>query len=269
MKAGMNKILKPDGRALVVAMDHGRDWGPLPGIEKPGETIEKLIDAGIDGVFTTYGIAKQFGHLMAGRVSLIVRTDGYASAYREKWLEYASWQRLFSVEDALRVGADGILVMYFMGNESESPSLRVLAEYVSEADRLGVPIAVETMPCPSPNIPDTYDTKVIATAARIAMEHGADMVKCYYNGRADFSYVTETVPVPVLIAGGPVTETRLDALRMVSNAVKAGVRGVFFGQNIWRSPDPVGMARALSAIIHDDMAPEAAAEQFLAEAAVK
>jgi len=266
MKAGMNKILKPDGRALIVAMDHGRDWGALPGIEKPGETIEKLIDAGVDGIFTSYGLAKLYGHLIAGRASLIVRTDGFASIYREKWLEYSSWQRLYEVEDALRVGADGILVLYFLGAPGESASLRVMAEYAAEADRLGVPIAVEAMPCPGPMIPDTNDTKVIATAARIAVEHGADIIKCYYNGRDDFSYVTETVPAPVLIAGGPVTETRLDALRLVYNAVKAGAKGVFFGQNIWRSSDPVGMAHALSAIIHQEMAPEQAAAQFLAEA---
>lgn len=259
----MQKILKPDGRALIVAMDHGRDWGPLPGIENPAATIETVVDAGADCIFTTYGLAKQCGHLVNGRAGLIVRIDGYASAYREKWLHYSSWQQLYSVEDAVRVGADGVIVLYFLGAPGEPESLRVTAQAAVEADRLGVPLAVEALPCPCEAIPDTTATKAIAAASRIAVEHGADMIKCYYNGKDDYSYVVETSPVPVLIAGGPVTETRLQALQMVSNAIKAGVRGVFFGQNIWRSPDPAGMVKAMSAIIHDDMAPEEAEQRFL------
>jgi DhnA family fructose-bisphosphate aldolase class Ia len=263
MKSAMQKILKPDGRALIVAMDHGRDWGPLPGIENPAATIEKVVDAGADCIFTTYGLAKQCGHLVNGRAGLIVRIDGYASAYREKWLHYSSWQQLYSVEDAVRVGADGVIVLYFLGAPGEPESLRVTAQAAVEADRLGIPLAVEALPCPCEAIPDPNDTRAIAAASRIAVEHGADMIKCYYNGKDDYAYVTETSPVPVLIAGGPVTETRLEALQMVRNAMKAGVRGVFFGQNIWRSPDPVGMVKAMSAIIHDDMEAEEAERRFL------
>ena len=244
-------------------MDHGRDWGALPGIEDPGKTIETVVDAGADCVFTTYGLAKQYGHLVNGRAGLIVRLDGYASAYREKWLEYSSWQQLYSVEDAVRVGADGVIVLYFLGAPGESASLKVMAQAAVEADRLGVPLAVEALPCPCEKIPDTSDTKVIAAASRIAVEHGADMIKCYYNGKDDYSYVANTSHVPVLIAGGPVTNTRLEALQMVSNAIKSGVCGVFFGQNIWRSPDPVGMVKAMSAIIHDDMDPVEAEKKYL------
>ena len=263
MKSAMQKILKPDGRALIVAMDHGRDWGPLPGIEDPGETIEKVVDAGADCIFTTYGLAKLYGHLVNGRAGLIVRIDGYASAYREKWLHYSSWQQLYSVEDAVRVGADGVIVLHFVGAPAEPDSLRVTAQAAVEADRLGIPLAVEALPCPCEAIPDPSDTKAIAAASRIAVEHGADMIKCYYNGKDDYSYVTKTSPVPVLIAGGPVTETRLEALQMVSGAMKSGVRGVFFGQNIWRSPNPVGMVKAMSAIIHDDMDPAEAEGLYL------
>ncbi len=263
MKSAMQKILKPDGRALIVAMDHGRDWGPLPGIEDPGKTIEMVVDAGADCIFTTYGLAKQYGHLVNGRAGLIVRIDGYASAYREKWLEYSSWQQLYSVEDAVRVGADGVIVLYFLGAPAESASLKVMAQAAAEADRLGIPLAVEALPCPCDRIEDPGSTEIIAAAARIAVEHGADMIKCYYNGKDDYAYVPNTSHVPVLIAGGPVTETRLQALQMVSGAIKSGVRGVFFGQNIWRSPDPVGMVKAMSAIIHEDMDPAEAEAQYL------
>jgi DhnA family fructose-bisphosphate aldolase class Ia len=260
MKETVSKILKPDGKALIVAMDHARDWGALPGLVDPAKTIEMVIDAGADGIMTTYGVIKQFGHLMFGRVSVLLRADGYNSYLGEKWMEYTKWQRLYSVEDALRVGADAVVLNYFLGIPAEGDSLRVMAETAAEADKLGMPLVVEALACKSPNIPDHLDAKYIAVAARIAAEHGADVVKCYYSGTPEYRQVIQDTYVPVTIAGGPAKETMLDALKMVSDAMRIGVKGVFFGQNIWRSANPTGMVRALSDIIHRGVDPEMAHE---------
>ena len=137
---------------------------------------------------------------------------------------------------------------------------RVTAQAAVEGGPVGLPLAVERCRAharPSRTPPIQSDCRGF-THCRGAWLHD----QCYYNGKDDYAYVVKPV-VPVLIAGGPVTETRLQALQMVSNAIKAGVRGVFFGQNIWRSPDPAGMVKAMSAIIHDDMAPEEAEQRFL------
>jgi DhnA family fructose-bisphosphate aldolase class Ia len=259
----VQKLLRPDGRALYVAMDHARDWGGLPGLERPEETIGRVVAGGADGIMTTYGVAKQFGHLLAGRVPVIVRLDGWCSHYREKWLEYRGWQQLFTVEEALRVGADGVIVNYFMGAPGESESLRVLARCAADADRLGVPLVVESLPSPNAEIPEPNDPEVIAVAARIATEHGADLIKCYFGGGVEgFRRVTETNPAPVLVAGGPVMDSPLAVLEVVGQAMRAGARGVFFGKNIWQSCDPGAMTRAIARVIHDEAAPSEAVEEL-------
>jgi DhnA family fructose-bisphosphate aldolase class Ia len=89
----------------------------------------------------------------------------------------------------------------------------------------------------------------MASAARIAFEHGADLVKSYYT--ENFREVTDNCPVPVLIAGGPRMETAEETLQVVSDATQAGAAGVVFGRNIWQSGDTRGMIRALNAIIHE------------------
>jgi DhnA family fructose-bisphosphate aldolase class Ia len=265
VKPSVQNVLGPDGRALIVAMDHARDWGPLPGLERPDEVIERVIAGGADGIMTTYGVAKQYGHLLAGRVKTIVRLDGWASHLRETWLAYSGWQDLYTVEDALRVGADAVIVNYFMGIAAEHASLRVVARAAADADRHGVPLVVESLPCPSPQIAAPNDPAMIATAARIATEHGADIIKCYYSGTTDgFRHVTETNAAPVLIAGGAVMNTPLDVLEVVHGAIAAGARGVFFGNNIWRAADPAAMVRAMRAVIHDDVSPEVAAQPLMA-----
>lgn len=263
MKDTVKNLVKADGKALIVAMDHARDWGALPGLVDPAETIQTVIDAGADGIMTTYGVIKQFGHLMFGKVAVMLRMDGYNSCLGEKWMEYTRWQRLYSVEDALRLGAQGVVVNYFMGIPAEGDSLRIMAETAVEADKLGMPLIVEALACKSPNIPDHLDPKYIAMAARIAAEHGADIVKCYYSGTLDYRQVVRETYVPVMIAGGPAKETMLDALRMVSQAMSVGVKGIFFGQNIWRSSNPAGVVKALSDIIHRGVDPEIAHELYI------
>ena len=150
-----------------------------------------------------------------------------------------------------------------MGGPAEHDSLRVLAACAAEADRLGVPLVAECLPCPVPKIAEPNDPEHIAVAARIATEHGADMIKCYYSGTAEgFQKVTSTNPAPVMIAGGPVVDSALELLGMVSGAMRAGARGVFFGKNIWQSADPTATVRAMHRVIHDDASPQEAVEEL-------
>jgi fructose-bisphosphate aldolase, class I len=265
MKPSVQKLLCPDGKALYVAMDHARDSGPLPGLEHPQEVIEQVIASGADGIMTTYGMAKQYGHLMAGRIRLVVRLDGWSSAYREQWTMYTGWQKLFSVEAAVRLGADAVICNYFLGAAGESASLLVLGQCAEEADRLGVPLVVESVPCPGPNLTDPNDAQHLAVAARIAVEHGADMIKTFYNGDSEtFRHVIDTCPVPLLVAGGPMMNTALKILQVVHGGMQAGAKGIFFGKNIWRSPDPSAMVRAMLAVIHANVPPEIAVQEFAA-----
>jgi len=98
----LNRIRARDGKALIVAMDHGAIQGPK-GLERPGEVIKQVIAGGADAILTIYGIAKVFGKELAP-VGLIMRTDGGASTIGPDISESAG---LYRVEDALRLGADG------------------------------------------------------------------------------------------------------------------------------------------------------------------
>jgi hypothetical protein len=87
-----------------------------------------------------------------------------------------------------------------------------------------------------------------------AAELGARVVKTYYT--EDFDRITETCPVPVVIAGGPKTDDALEVLNFVRDGIDKGAIGVNLGRNIWQHHDPVGMANALRAVIHEDAAPK-------------
>ena len=89
--------------------------------------------------------------------------------------------------------------------------------------------------------------EVVAHAARIGAECGADIVKTLYTGDIDsFTKVVESIPVPVVIAGGPKSKTDLDILKMTEDAMNAGAKGVTYGRNIFAHKSPAKDCRSIS-----------------------
>ncbi len=239
-------------RALVVAMDHARTLGVVPGLEDVGTTLDRVLDAGADGIMTNYGVIKHFKERLIGRVPTYLRLDGGPTIFREDWLEYSEWSLLHTVEDARRLGVDGVCVMGFMGGDVEMRTYEIVARVVGECAADGLPVMVEALPCPAERIPDPKAADMMASASRIAFELGADIVKTYYTGHPDsFRRVSETCPVPVLIAGGVRMDSTEEALEVVHGAMAGGAKGVVFGRNIWQDPDPAKVVTAMRAIIHD------------------
>ncbi|RJQ54774.1 MAG: 3-hydroxy-5-phosphonooxypentane-2,4-dione thiolase, partial [Actinobacteria bacterium] len=67
----------------------------------------------------------------------------------------------------------------------------------------------------------------------------------------EFERVVETCPVPVVIAGGKKLPER-EALELAHDAVVHGAAGVDMGRNIFQSDNPVGMIRAVRAVVQDN-----------------
>jgi fructose-bisphosphate aldolase/2-amino-3,7-dideoxy-D-threo-hept-6-ulosonate synthase len=113
------------------------------------------------------------------------------------------------------------------------------------------------------NIKDPHDPEVVAHAARIGAECGADIVKTVYTGDIDsFAKVISSIPVPVVIAGGPKANTDMDILQMTEDAMVAGAKGVTFGRNIFAHKKPHKMVEALAGVIFKKQTAKEAAEKI-------
>jgi len=85
-----------------------------------------------------------------------------------------------------------------------------------------------------------------ADGARIALEHGADLLKLEVGG--DYRLFGDTVqasPVPVFVLGGPKRPTQRETLADVVAAAEAGAVGLTIGRNVWQQRDPRRMVEAL------------------------
>jgi class I fructose-bisphosphate aldolase len=257
----VNRLKLPE-KAVIVALDHGQTLGPVEGLTDPGKALETVIEAGADGIMTSFGVIKKHRDQLIGRVPTFLRLDGGPSVFREDWLKYTDWALLHSVDDARALGVDGVCVMCFLGGDVELRTFEIVSSVASECLGDGLPVMVEALPSiDTPRIRKPTSPEPMATAARIAFEHGADLVKTYYTGSPEgFRKVTESCPVPTFIAGGAKMDTVQAAFEVVHGAMQAGASGIVFGRNIWQNSDVPGIMKGLRSLVHDGVDVKSALE---------
>jgi len=241
----MGRMFQPDGRALFVAMDHAAYMGMGPSYDGG---LERIAAGRPDGILATWNIARTQASLFA-QSGLVLRVDGGTSELGERSSGDVG-DLLCSVEDALTLGADAVVVLAFPGQHDEHLSLRRLARLCAECERAGMPVMAEVIPGGwGQAVPWSIDS--VAMGARIAAELGADMVKTVCPGdTAEFAAVVEACPVPVVALGGPRMKSEGDVVSLARGVVQAGAAGIAFGRNVWGSPDPEALLRLLHRAVH-------------------
>ena len=254
MNSGKRKRLHrilPDGKTVIVPMDHGVTNGPIKGLVDMRAIVNKLLEGGADAMIIHKGIANAVD---TGKAGLIVHLSGsnqYSPDPNRK-------VRVCSVKEALRIGADAVSVHINVGANNESEMLQKLGAVADECDGFGMPLLAMMYPR-GDKISSEHDPEAVALAARLGAELGADIIKTNYTGDIEsFRRVTAGCPVPVIIAGGPKAKTDADVLKMVRDAMDAGGVGVSIGRNVFQNDNPTAMTRALSAIVHRGAGPDEA-----------
>ena len=253
MQNRLNRILSPvTGRTVMLAIDHGYFLGPTSGLEQPGATVAPLLEHA-DSLMLTRGTLRRCIP-PSSNVPIVLRVSGGTSILRELSQEGLT----ADIEDAIRLNASAITLSVFVGAEGERTSLLNLGKLIDAGERHGIPVLAVT----AVGKDMVRDVRYLGLACRICAELGAHFVKTYYC--EGFEEIVRTTPVPVVIAGGKKIPER-DAIRLASQAVIAGAAGVDMGRNIFQSDCPVGMIRAVRAVVHDDASEEQAFEIYRAE----
>jgi class I fructose-bisphosphate aldolase len=122
-----------------------------------------------------------------------------------------------------------------------------------------MPVLAEMLPAGFENPAEMWTAENIGHACRIGAELGVDFVKTTYSGDVEtFRRIVEQVYVPIIVLGGTKSEDPRDLLESIHGAIQAGASGVACGRNICQCDEPVKMAMAVAAIIHDGASVEAA-----------
>ncbi|MGM1030318.1 MAG: 3-hydroxy-5-phosphonooxypentane-2,4-dione thiolase [Actinomycetota bacterium] len=254
MQNRLSRILNPDtGRTVMLAFDHGYFQGPTSGLERLDLGVADLSGRA-DALMGTRG-AFRSSIAPGSSAGIVLRASGGPSVLKDLSDEHTA----VSIEDAVRINASAMAVQVFIGGEHESRSVKNLTSLVDAGYDAGIPVLGVT----AVGKELSRDARYLGLATRIIAELGAQLVKTYYCDDG-FEDVVAGCPVPVIMAGGKKLP-ELEALRMASNAVRAGAAGVDMGRNIFQSEAPQAMITAVRAVVHDDLDPDEAFELYTNE----
>jgi putative autoinducer-2 (AI-2) aldolase len=260
MKNRLSKLIQKDGKALFLPVDHGYFQGPTHMLEKPGETIKPLVQYA-DAIMLTRGVLRNCVDPAIPK-PIILRVSGATTVVGE---DLANENLVTSIQEIIRLNAMAVSMSVFIGSKYEHQSLSNLAKLVDEGEDYGIPVMAVTAVGKEL---EKREARYLALCCRVAAEIGARVVKTYYC-KEKFEKVVEGCPVPVVIAGGPKTETQREVFDFVYDGMQKGAIGVNLGRNIWQTEHPVAAIRAIRAIIHDNYTPQEAQDLFEQVAAGK
>lgn len=255
----LNHIFGKDGKTIIVALDGFGFSDNTDGVDYSVRSVKGLAKHGLNAALVTYGQAQLFQKDLLD-IPIILRVDGSTGIFDPK---VPTTDLFFDVEDALKLGAEGVVCMPFPGGENgkESQSYHMIAKLAKQSEEWNVPLLAETLPVTyavDPDDPRTDDPHYISTVARIGVEYGADVIKTLFTGDIQVDKkIVENVHKPCVALGGPKTDNET-YFKYVYNLMLAGVKGIACGRNITKDPNPVGKVAALNAIIHENKSVEEA-----------
>jgi fructose-bisphosphate aldolase/2-amino-3,7-dideoxy-D-threo-hept-6-ulosonate synthase len=252
----LERIMKREtGTTVIVPMDHGVSSGPIPGLIDLERSVDLIALGGANAVIGHMGLALH-GHRKGGPdIGLIL----HLSASTDLGPDPNDKVMVNTVQNALKMGADGVSMHVNVGAESEARMLSDLGRTAIECIEWGMPLLAMMYPR-GRKINDENMINSVKIAARVASELGADIVKTVYTGDPDsFREVTDGCHVPVVIAGGSKTND-IETLKLIEGAMEGGAAGVSIGRNAFQHAHPDRFVRAAAMIVHENRSAEEAIE---------
>jgi len=267
--------IMPNGRAMILAYDQGFEHGPRDFLEHPESgNFEYILEIARRGRFTGIvlhaGLAEKFeSEIQESKVPLILKLNGTSELNTE---DDPYSPQLYSVEDAVELGATAVGYTVYSGSEYEDEMQREFSKIIREAHSKGIPVigwmyprgqslfdrrsASKTLKLAleeqeKTNLAIDETPSIVAYGARIGLELGADIVKVKYTGSPEsFQWVVQSAfPTKVVMSGGPMTKTDEEFLSRIEDVLTAGAAGIAVGRNIWQRKDPLLISERIRQII--------------------
>ena len=251
MKDRLTRLFNPkSGKVVMLAFDHGYIMGPTTGLERVDLSIVPLIPYA-DVLMCTRGMLRSVVPPQSGK-PIALRTSAGATILTELSKELVG----VAVEDAIRLNASAQAVMAYIGAEFEHETLDVLTKTCDAGMKYGLP----TLAVTAVGKEMVRDARYLGMACRVCAELGAQFVKTYYC-EPDFEQITNSCPVPIVIAGGKKIPEP-DALNLAYKAIDQGAAGVDMGRNIFAAESPIAMIQAVRAVVHEGLKPDKALDMY-------
>jgi fructose-bisphosphate aldolase/2-amino-3,7-dideoxy-D-threo-hept-6-ulosonate synthase len=249
----LKRVIDPAGVSLICALDHGMTsptfLEPLADIDtRTAETVA----GGANVIMMSKGMIRLAEPAFSPTTSLALLLSASASPAGGQ----PEVVQIADVEEALRLGADAVVLFTALGGDAEAGMIRTLAGVGRECAALGMPMIAEaefpTTYASVEALKEQYGFEYLRRNVRLCAELGADIVKTNWPGDEEsFARLVEAASgIPVVLAGGSRLEDR-ELLWRMERAMAAGGIGCSVGRNIFMHRSPRAVTRALSRVIRE------------------
>jgi fructose-bisphosphate aldolase / 2-amino-3,7-dideoxy-D-threo-hept-6-ulosonate synthase len=249
----LKRVIDPTGVSVICALDHGMT-SPMfldPLADIASRTAE-AVHGGANVIMMSKGMIRLAEPAFGPTTSLALLLSASANPGEDQ----PEVVQIAAVEEALRLGADAVVLFTALGTDAEPGMIRTLAAVGRECSTLGMPLIAEA------EFPTTYAAveeltrqhgfEYLRRNVRLCAELGADVVKTNWPGDEDSFHrlVDAAAGIPVVLAGGSRVDDH-ELLWRMERAMAAGAIGCSVGRNIFMHPAPEAMTRALSRVIRE------------------
>jgi len=245
----LSKITE-NGKAMYLAYDQGLEHGPED-FNANNFDPQSILDIAVSGKFTAIifqkGIAeKYYANSDARRkIPLILKLNGKTKLHKGE--SYSP--QVCEVEEAIKLGASAVGYTLYAGSQFESEMFKEFGKVVREAHKNKIPAIAWVYPRGKDIINDTT-LEIVAYAARIALELGADIAKIKYSGSLEnFRWAVQCAGKTKVVLSGGNKVSDEEFLGVVKNVMSAGGIGVAVGRNVWQNSAPLEIARKIREVI--------------------
>ncbi len=259
----MDNILQSitkNNRALFLAYDQGMEHGPtdfndenvdpnfILQIAESGSPRFARSEAGyFTGLIFQKGIAEKYYRKEKHKTPLIVKLNGKTNLVKNKD-PYSPL--LCSVEEAVNFGAKAVGYTIYVGSEFESQMTKEFSQIKEDAEKHHLPVIGWMYPRGKAVEGRENSKEILAYAARLGLELGADIVKLPYTGDCEsFKWVVKSAGKCKVVVQGGVKTSEEQFMQFAKDALSSGAIGLAVGRNIWLDLKPLKVAKQLSQII--------------------
>ncbi|MCL2451753.1 fructose-bisphosphate aldolase [Candidatus Saccharibacteria bacterium] len=239
MSLGKEKRLKrifSTRKIIICPVDDSLIFGPKDGLENLDDTMKQIEKSGGGVANAVLGFAHEAKTDLPFILNLTASTT--LSQHTRKI-------QVFSVQQAVEMGADCVAAHINFGSQYESEMLKIFSEIAKDCAKYGMPLLAIAYPrSEKDGQDDNFDylkygdeyTDLVCHTVRAVVELGADIVKTQYTGdtKSFKKVINAALGKPVVIAGGKKIAVS-ESYNMAKGAILAGASGVSFGRNVFNA----------------------------------
>jgi class I fructose-bisphosphate aldolase len=260
----LNRLIQADtNTCLIVAVDHGMTSPTfLDGLFDTGRRIQESIAGGANVLMLSRGTIRKYAAHFRRDTSLALMLTASAAGRPAG----ALITPIGSVEEALRIGADAVVVYVALAGDNEPDAINYLSKVGETCEFKGMPFIAEA------EYPNAYQSlgemtqalgpDYLKRNARLSAELGADIVKVNWSGdQKSFGEIIRACDRPVVLAGGSLISDA-ELLTRMEQARAVGAVGCSVGRNVFQHQNPEAITAAISRVFRDGWPARQALEEL-------